>query len=111
MAYNIENHETEAAYQATWTTQKNMSVGGTLAVTGNSTLSTLTVTSTFNVTGVTTLTGGTAPASNPQTVFSVGGGVVTAASGAINQFVASQVNWSAIYFPFNMTITGLGFLS
>lgn len=34
MAYNIEGYDPGAQYQTTWTTQKNMSVGGTFAVTG-----------------------------------------------------------------------------
>lgn len=34
MAYNIEGYDPAAAGQSTWTTSKNMSVGGTLAVTG-----------------------------------------------------------------------------
>ena len=37
MAYNIENYDPKAMYQATWTTGKNMSVGGTFAVAGAST--------------------------------------------------------------------------
>lgn len=52
MAYNIENYQPEAQYQSTITTGKNMSIGGTLAVTGATTLS-----STLSVTGAATFSG------------------------------------------------------
>lgn len=86
-------------------TNKAVVLGSTLSVAGAVTLS-----STVAVTGVTTLTGGLAAISSPQTIFSVGGGVVTAASGNDTACAANTVTWSPIFFPYNMTLTGLGYL-
>lgn len=69
MAYNLENYEPAAQYQTTITTGKNLSVGGTLAVTGATTLS-----STLAVTGAATFSGAITQKAN---VVSGSGATVT----------------------------------
>lgn len=68
MAYNFENYNTEAAYQSTITTAKNVSVGGNASVTG-----TLAVTGATTFTGAITATGGL-----------VGGTQALSGAGAVN---------------------------
>lgn len=69
MAYKWEDYDPVGKYQTAWTTDKNMVVGGTLAVTGATTLS-----STLAVTGAATFSGAITQKAN---VVSGSGATVT----------------------------------
>lgn len=116
MAVELKNYEPALAYGGT-IADTGETITGTLSVSSTSTLTgavtmvaSATVGTTLGVTGALTATGGITPVATNQTVFTIGGGVVVAASGTDNACAANTVTWSAIYFPFNMTVTGLGYL-
>lgn len=103
MALKLENYNPEVASQATITTDKNLSVGGNLAVTGATTF-----TGAVANTAAQTLTGGIAQATAPHgfaNIFPAAattGTDTTPANGT--QFVTS------IFVPANKTLTGAGYL-
>lgn len=109
MALKLENYAPVVQAQSTITTDKNLSVAGTLAVTGAATLSsTLAVTGAITSTAAQTLTGGIAQATAPHGFANIPpasattGTDTTPANGT--QFVTS------IFVPVNKTLTGAGYL-
>lgn len=91
MAYLIENYQPEVQQQSTWTTNKNMSVGGTLTATGALT-ATAGVTTPVGITALnataTTAGGATAAALTMGTglfgiYFGSGAPTITAPKGSI----------------------------
>lgn len=82
---------------------------GTIVI-GSVSTGAITLTRATTVTGALTTTGGITPVTKPQVVYTVGGAPIAAATGTDNACAANTVTWSAIYFPVNMTVTGLAFL-
>lgn len=117
MATYIEKFLSQVQYEGALRTQKPIVGESTLAITGASTLtgavtmgSTLAVTGAATFTGAVTFSGGTSPTIQTQSLFAIGGPVVTAASGTDNACANGTITWSAVYIGSNMTLTGAGYL-
>lgn len=112
MAQLLEDHFPVAQYNATITTNKNLSVGGTLAVTGAATITgALTVTGAQTFTGAVTPTGGVAAAGGfavAGRLFHTGGvpaQVTTAGTDATP--VTTETYIGEVFIPANVTLTGI----
>lgn len=103
MALKLENYEPAVQAQSTITTDKNLSVGGTLAVTGITTF-----TGAVTNTAAQTLTGGIAQATAPHGFANIPPATATTGTDTTpangTQFVTS------IFVPANKTLTGAAYL-
>ena len=88
----------------------NVTIGGTLGVTGVSSLAATTVSTTLGVTGVTTATGGLVFATNSAFIWAIGGPSLLATSGTDQAPTDGPRQWVQVFIPRNVTLTGIGYM-